>query len=407
VTEPLASEVTAAEALAAEIDVAEVVGRFAGLLHDAGMPVTPTTAGRFASSISLAHPERVEHLYWLARVTLLHDRAHVDSFNRVFDSVFRGVFDPNDVSRNPNAPAVSRKASNGKPPTSKPSESATGGGGAAPREGMPGAGSSGPEGDEGEAILAAASNEERMRAQPFGTCTEEELQHLTQLIGEMKLDPPLRMGRRTRQHTSGREVDLRATLRAAQRTGGDPVKPLRRKRQTRPRRVVLIADVSGSMESYGRAYLYLLHGAVRAVNAEAFVFATQLHRLTRTLTGSHPEQALRKAMSQAPDWSGGTRIGEALKAFNDLHARRGIGRGAIIVIVSDGWEGGDVSLLGQEMERLSRLAYRIVWVNPRKQRVDYEPLVGGMAAALPWVDQFVSGHSVNALTEVIHLIAVA
>jgi uncharacterized protein len=403
VTDPLGSAATAIE-----IDIAEVVGRFAGLLHDAGMPVTPTTAGRFANSISLAHPERVQHLYWLARVTLLHDRAHVDAFNRVFDSVFRGVFDPNDVSRNSNAPVVSRKASNGKPPTSKPSESAAGGGGAAPREGMPGAGGSGPEGDdEGEAILAAASNEERLRAQPFGTCTEEELHQLTQLIGEMKLEPPLRMSRRTRQHPSGREVDLRATLRSAQRTGGDPARPLRRKRRRRPRRVVLIADVSGSMESYGRAYLYLLHGAVRAVNAEAFVFATQLHRLTRTLASSHPEQALRKAMQQAPDWSGGTRIGEALKSFNDLHARRGIGRGAIIVIVSDGWEGGDVSLLGQEMERLSRLAYRIVWVNPRKQRIDYEPLVGGMAAALPWVDQFVSGHSVNALTEVIHLIAAA
>ncbi len=398
---------SSAFAVIQEIDVAEVAGRFAGLLHDAGMPVTPTSAGRFASSISLAHPERVQHLYWLARVTLLHDRAHLDAFNRVFDSVFRGVFDPNDVSRNPNVPVVSRKASNGKPPTSKPVESAAGGGGAAPREGMPGAGGSGPEGDEGESILAAASDEERLRAQPFGTCTEEELHQLTQLIGEMKLDPPQRMSRRTRQHPSGREVDLRATLRAAQRTGGDPARPLRRKRRPRPRRVVLIADVSGSMESYGRAYLYLLHGAVRAINAEAFVFATQLHRLTRSLAVSHPEQALRRAMRQAPDWSGGTRIGEALKAFNDLHARRGIGRGAIIVIVSDGWEGGDVSLLAQEMERLSRLAYRIVWVNPRKQREDYEPLVGGMAAALPWVDQFVSGHSVNALTEVIHLIAAA
>ena len=155
------------------------------------------------------------------------------------------------------------------------------------------------------------------------------------------------------------------------------------------------------MESYGRAYIYLLHGAVRALGAEAFVFATELHRLTRPLTLQRPVQALAAAMAAAPDWSGGTRIGAALQTFNDQYARRGVARGAVVVIVSDGWEGGEPALLGREMERLSRLAHRIVWVNPRKQRPEYQPLAGGMAMALPWVDEFVSGHSVTALDEVV------
>lgn len=154
------------------------------------------------------------------------------------------------------------------------------------------------------------------------------------------------------------------------------------------------------MEAYGRAYLYLLHGAVRAIGAEAFVFATELHRLTRPLALQQPSHALSRAMALAPDWSGGTRIGAAIKSFNDDHSRRGLGRGAIVVIVSDGWEAGDPRLLSREMERLSRLAHRIVWVNPRKQRADFQPLAGGMAAALPWVDEFLSGHSLDALADV-------
>ena len=155
------------------------------------------------------------------------------------------------------------------------------------------------------------------------------------------------------------------------------------------------------MESYGRAYLFLLHRAVLAIGAEAFVFATRLHRLTRPLALQQPAVAMARAMAQTPDWAGGTRIGEALKAFNDDHGRRGLGRGSVVVIVSDGWESGDPQLLAREMQRLARLAYRIVWVNPRKQAADYRPLVGGMAAALPYVQNFVSGHSLAALDEVV------
>jgi uncharacterized protein len=387
------------------IDLAEVAGRFGHLLHLAGVPVTPMASGRFASAVALARPQRVDELRWLARVTLVADRAHFDAFQRTFDQVFGGLFDDAADGRNANQQNLSTRPSDGAPPpSSRSGESRSQGGEAHPD--MPGSSSSsGSEDDAGDGVLAAASGDERLSAQAFGQCTPVELERLLYLITQFRIRPPQRHSRRTRVHPLGADLDLRATLRASQRTGGDPVHRIHRRRRSRPRRVVLIADVSGSMESYGRAYLYLLHGAVRAIGAEAFVFATRLHRLTRPLAMQHPGLALAKAMKQAPDWSGGTRIGGALQAFNSQHGRRGVGRGAIVVIVSDGWEGGDVSLLGREMERLSRLAHRIVWVNPRKQRADYQPLVGGMAAALPWVDEFVSGHSIDSLGDVVAAIS--
>ena len=168
---------------------------------------------------------------------------------------------------------------------------------------------------------------------------------------------------------------------------------------------MLIADVSGSMEAYSRAYLYLLHGAVKALQAETFVFATRLTRLTRALRVGDPEQAMRTAVAETHDWSGGTRIGAALKEFTDRWGRRGMARGAVIVIVSDGWESEDPALLGEQMARLSRLAHKIIWVNPRSKSDRYQPLVGGMAAALPHIDVFTSGHSLSALDDVLSAIA--
>jgi uncharacterized protein with von Willebrand factor type A (vWA) domain len=173
----------------------------------------------------------------------------------------------------------------------------------------------------------------------------------------------------------------------------------------RRRHVVLIADVSGSMEAYSRAYLYLLHGAARALTAETFVFSTRLTRLTPRLRTGSPELALRMAMADVDDWSGGTRIGAAIRDFNDGWGRRGVARGAVVVIVSDGWESDDPTLLGEQMARLSRLAHRIIWVNPRSKSDRYEPLVGGMAAALPHVDTFTSGHSLDAFDQVLAAIA--
>lgn len=246
-----------------------------------------------------------------------------------------------------------------------------------------------------------ASVEERLRHKDFADYTAEELAELRRLVEELRVVAPRRRARRTWGARSGRRLDLRRTLRHSYRTAGDPVRREYRRRRTRPRRIVLLADVSGSMEAYSRVYLQLLQGAVRGARAEAFVMATRLTRVSRPLATGHPDAALARGAEAAPDWSGGTRLGAALKTFVDDFGRRGMARGAVVVVISDGWERADPALLGEQMARLQRLAHRVVWVNPRSAAEQYEPLAGGMAAALPHVDAFVSGHSLDALDEVL------
>jgi uncharacterized protein with von Willebrand factor type A (vWA) domain len=212
---------------------------------------------------------------------------------------------------------------------------------------------------------------------------------------------PLRRTRRSSPAARGRRLDLRRTLRRAHHTGGDPARQTYRRRRARPRRLVLLADVSGSMEAYSRAYLQLVQGAVRGAGAEAFVMATRLTRVTGALAAGQPDTALARAADAAADWSGGTRLGEAVKAFLDRYGRRGMARGAVVVVVSDGWERADPALLGEQMARLARLAHRVVWVNPRSAAEAFRPLAGGMVVALPHVDALVSGHSLAALDEVV------
>jgi hypothetical protein len=226
------------------------------------------------------------------------------------------------------------------------------------------------------------------------------------MMNRLSLATPKRKMRRTKKGRHGEHMDMRRTLRASLRTGGDPIKLARRHRRIEPRRLVLLCDISGSMEPYTRAYLqFVTSAAGSGPNSEAFVFATRLTRLTRALAGRNPERAIQRAAAAAPDWSSGTRIGDALKTFNDRHGRRGMARGAVIVILSDGWERADPALLGQEMERLARLSYRIVWVNPRVSAEGFQPQAGGLVAALPYCDALVSGHSLKALEEVVEAIS--
>ena len=217
--------------------------------------------------------------------------------------------------------------------------------------------------------LARASDEERLATKRFDRLDPHELAQLYRLMSQLRLATPMRTTRRYRRGRHGQRIDMRRTLRRSLRTGGDPIRLARRRRRRTPRRLVMLCDISGSMEPYTRAYLQFLTCAAGAgPNAEAFVFATRLTRLTRALSSRHPERAIQRAAAAAPDWSSGTRIGDALKAFNDLHGRRGMARGAVVVILSDGWERGDPQLVEREMQRLSRLAYRIVWVNPARRR---------------------------------------
>jgi len=379
-------------------DLAVVAARLGQLLHAAGVSVTPERSGRFAATMQLALPATIDDLYWAARVTLVSDHRQIDAFDRVFAQVFLGRWDPAEARGDLNAPppASSRPGE----PQSRSGHASAGTNNEAAPPSSASDDSSGLDDDASDAVLAAYSAEERLRTKDFAGMTVEELAQLRELMNRLAFAPPPRRSRRTVRHVHGSRLDVRATLGRAHRTAGDPVDQIRRRRRTRPRRLVLLCDISGSMEPYSRAYLQLLHCAVGGAHAEAFVFATRLTRVTHALRTANPDVALARAGRSAPDWSGGTRIGAAIKAFNDNYGRRGMARGAVIVIVSDGWDRDDPAVLRREMERLSRLPYRLIWVNPRRASPGYEPLVGGMAAALPYVDAFVSGHSLAALDEV-------
>jgi hypothetical protein len=250
--------------------------------------------------------------------------------------------------------------------------------------------------------LLLASDEEVLRRRSFDALEPYELAQLYRMMSRLELATPRRRTRRYEKGRSGEHMDLRRTLRASRRTGGDPVRLARRHRRIVPRRLVMLCDISGSMEPYARAYLqFLTCAAGSGPNAEAFVFATRLTRITRSLRSRSPERAIQHAAAAAPDWSSGTRIGDALKAFNDRHGRRGMARGALVVILSDGWERGDPQLVEREMARLARLAHRIVWVNPRVGAGGFSVGSAGMLAALPYCDALVSGHSFQALDEVV------
>jgi uncharacterized protein len=387
-------------------DLPAIVTAFGHLLHQAGVPVTPERSARFALAVQLAEPTTLTQLAALGRTTLLSSHDQIEVFDRVFAQVFRGILDYAEFRSDAAepAPAPSSIPQDDAPPSEADERQGS-------TEVRPGGSDQGGEGDDDddvdddrETVLAAWSTEERLGHKNFADCTPEELALITALVAQLPFVAPLRTGRRQRRHRRGSTLDVRATLRRSHRTSGDPVERVHRKATQRPRRVVLLADVSGSMEPYARVYLHLMRGAVKALGSEAFVFATRLTRLTRQLSLTHPDIAYRKAAEAAPDWSGGTRIGSALKTFIDDYGRRGVARGAVVVIVSDGWEIGDPELVRRSMEQLSRLAFRVIWVNPRKAARGYQPLVGGMAAALPYVDTFVSGHSLRALAEVMQAI---
>ena len=384
-------------------DLAEVAAYLAARLRAAGVAAGPERAGRFAAAVALARPGAVGELYWLARVTLVADQGDLAAFDGVFAEVLAGVRDPAAFRGDRPAPlAPARSTTRPAPPGGPHRQGALPTPGGALADDAAGE----PAGEAGqEAVLAALSPEERLRQKDFAALTEEELAHLRRLTAQMALTPPPRRSRRRVTGGRGRVVDLRATLRRARRSGGEPIAPLRRRRRDRPRRVVLLWDISGSMAPYARAYLQLLRSAVVGARAEAFVFATRLTRLTPALRRAAPDAALERSGRLAQDWSGGTRLGAAVKAFNDGYGRRGMARGAVVLVLSDGWDTGDPGLLGREMARLHRLAFRVIWVNPRKAAPGFVPLAGGMAAALPHVDVFLSGHHHAALEDVLAAIA--
>ncbi|MGH2839394.1 MAG: vWA domain-containing protein [Solirubrobacteraceae bacterium] len=386
------------------LDLPAVVGAFSQRLHEEGVPVTPVQSANWATALTLVKPQSRARLYWTTRAVFVTAVQQLPAFNRVFAEIFVDLDKDQNGDGDPDLIAEEKKKSDSKDADEPPPRSDDMEGGEMNAGDEPGEDED--DDDVSDIPIAQASDEEVLAEKSFSDLEPHELAMLYHLMTRLKLATPTRRLRRVKRQRHGEHIDMRRTLRASLRTGGDPIKLKRRKRRIQARRLVMLCDISGSMEPYARAYLQFLHCArATGPNAEAFVFATRLTRLTKQLAGRNPQRAIRRAAEHAPDWSSGTRIGDALKTFNDKHGRRGMARGAVVVILSDGWERGDPEIVAREMQRLSRLAYRIVWVNPRVSAPGFAPRAGGLRAALPYCNAMVSGHSLKSLDEVADAIA--
>jgi uncharacterized protein len=349
---------------------------FGRVLREGGLEVGPgrvATALRGLDRIDLA---RQDDVYWTLRQTLVSRREDLDLFDRAFAAWFLRL------------PGARRLHELDRAPQR----------GARRKGGVPGPG---PEIDGGVLEVGAWSDDEVLRTRDFAAMTPEEFARARSLLREIALDRPRRRTHRVRPDRRGGMLDVRSLVRASLATGGDPVQRTFRRRGTAPRKLVLLLDVSGSMEAYARALLLYLHaarGTGRGV--ETFAFGTRLTRLTSELATRDPDAAFAAAAARVVDWAGGTRIGASLKTYNDEWGRRALTRGAVVVVLSDGCERGDAALVRDEMRRLARQAYAVVWVNPLKAHPQYEPLTAGMSAALPFIDRLLSGHDVASLEAV-------
>jgi uncharacterized protein len=357
--------------------VARHVVTFGRVLREAGLEVGPGRLADALTGLDLVALSRQDDVYWTLRQTLVSRREDLEAF----DAAFRAWF-----LRAPTAPVFRQ----GTEVTSLRLLRRSAERKRAEEGGEPG---------EDQTTLGY-SPDELLRQRDFADLTSEEMENVSRLICEIASARPRRKSRRLRPHHGGRDLDMRRLVRESLGTGGDAIERTFRSRVHVPRKVVVLCDVSGSMEAYARALVLFLHALARSGRGvETFAFGTRLTRLTRDLIIRDPEGALAAASERVVDWSGGTRIGHSLKAFNDEWGRRALTRGAVVVIVSDGWEREDAAVVGHEMARLARQAYAVVWVNPLKGHPDYQPLAGGMRAALPFVDRFLSGHNLASLEE--------
>jgi uncharacterized protein len=320
-------------------------------------------------------------VYWTLRQTLVARADELEVFDRAFRAWFLGS--PVDAARRTAPPGVAHRARG-------PAPGADGGGDLA--------------GDTPSVL--GASEHEVLREKDFADMTPEEFGQVRRLVAEIARARPRRASRRRRADARGDALDIRGLVRRSLRTGGDPLERPFRARKSVPRKLVLVCDVSGSMAPYARALLLFLYSAVDSgPGVEAFAFGTRLTRLTSDLARRDPERALERATEAAVDWGSGTRIGASLAELNRVYGRRALTRGAVVVILSDGWEREDNALVGREAARLQRAAYAVIWVNPLKGSPDYQPLAGGMRAALPFVDRFLSGHNLGSLEELAVVLA--
>ena len=252
------------------------------------------------------------------------------------------------------------------------------------------------------------SSAEALRSRDFATMTEYELQQVKEFMQQLQWSPPERRTRRRVPAANGDLVDLRRSMRQNVRYGGEPLVIARRQRKTARRPIIALADISGSMDRYSRVLLQFLFSITHALDrVEAFVFSTRLTRITRHLRRRDIDLALEQTAGAVDDWAGGTRIGESVRAFNFDWARRVCGQGAIVLVISDGWDRGDPQMLGQEMDRLHRSCHKLIWLNPLLGSPSYEPLTRGIKAALPHTDDFLPVHNLISLEQLAHVLATA
>jgi len=377
-------------------DVADVAARFGALLRRAGLPVGPGRSQRFAAAIALVQPATRRELFDCALATLVSSKEHADTLLALFTEIFGA---PDGQGPLPGLTVAVSGAQAQQP--AQIADAAT-----AARlhaeaiESMQDAGDQEEPDSEREIeqrYLGSAA--ERLAGADFAELSAAELAELAAAMRQITLAVPSRRSRRRKRRPGGRRTDMRSTLRQARRTGGHAFRLIGEVPARRPRRLVVLCDISGSMEPYARAMIQLLYCAAGGAGAEVFSFATRLTRLTTALARSTPAAALARAAETAPDWHGGTKLGAALKEFNDRYGRRGMARGAVVLIISDGWDTGDPEVVRREMQRLSLVAFRIVWMNPRTKSSAYQPLAAGMAAAWPYCDAVVSGHSLQAIDQ--------
>jgi uncharacterized protein with von Willebrand factor type A (vWA) domain len=358
---------------------------FARELRTAGLTVGTGDVLTYFSAMSPLDPSDLVDLYWAGRTTLVSRRDDIPAYN----DVFRRYFLARDA---PAAALLTLRAS-----AAVEVDAAMV---------MPGT-EPGPEKDEEQPALGwMASDVDALKRRSFAACTPAELAALRRIMARIRLMPPRRRTRRTRAAPKGRSPDLRKTIRTAMRTHGEPAGLYFRQRRMRLRPLILILDVSGSMTDYSRHLLQFAHSAKQATaRVEVFCFGTRLTRITRALGHRWPDSALEQAAATVMDWDGGTRVGQSLDTFVRRWARGGMCRGGVVVICSDGLDRGDPGLLAAAMERLSRLCYRIVWLNPHKgDDPHFRPSTVGMMVAAPHVDLLLSGHDLASLEQLARML---
>ena len=368
--------------VATDRDATVLLTAFTWALRAAGLSIGAERAATFLSATAALDVTRPAGVYWAGRLTLAGNPDDIATYNAVFDAYFTGRTAPVGPRR--------RRQETAAPVLSmSPADSVD-----------PGDGSDGP-----PPVKARAAATEVLRHRDFGALSAADRRELAAMLALLRPGLPQRLSRRRRAARRG-PVDVRRTVRAMLTTGGEPGRLQHRRQGRRPRRIVLLIDVSGSMGPYADALLRFAHVLVRQQPAavEVFTIGTRLSRITRALRLPDPDAALRAAGEVIPDFSGGTRLGEVLQAFTDRWGQRGTARGAVVVLFSDGWERGSTDQLSQQVQRLRRLSRQLVWVNPHKGKDGYLPVQTGIVAVLPHLDAFVAGHSLATLEELLEVI---